>query len=105
MKRTMGLTAAAAIAVLLVASSIGGCSRPQKLPRDANLELYVTMSARCAYVDRAFSNDPELFREEIAEVNLPQNWKEISDSLVTRYGTDVKFWYQVYSEILERSRK
>jgi hypothetical protein len=56
-------------------------------------------------VDRAFSNDPELFREEIAEVNLPQNWKEISDSLVTTYGTDVRFWYQVYTEIQERSRK
>lgn len=99
------MAAAAALATLLTVSSIGGCSRRQNLPKDANLELYIAASARCAYVDRAFSNDPGLFREEIAEINLPQNWKEISDSLLGAYGADVGFWYRVYTEILERSRR
>lgn len=96
---------AAVLAALLASASVGGCSRKHNLPRDANLELYIAKSARCAYVDRAFSNDPELFEEEIADIDLPENWKEISDSLLDVYGPDVEFWYKVYGEILERSRR
>lgn len=105
MKLKTGPTRAAVVVALLAALLLAGCSGRDNLPKDANLELYIATSAKCAYVDRAFSNDPELFREEIAEVNLPENWKAISDSLLDAYGSDVRFWYRVYSEIAERSRR
>jgi hypothetical protein len=107
MKQRSGLIAALALAIALaaLAAFACSCSKSKGLPEDPNLELYIDVTARCAYADRAFSNDPELFREEIAEVNLPEDWKEISDSLLAAYGADVEFWYQVYTRILERSRK
>ena len=93
---------AAALAALC---ALLACSRSADLPRDANLETCITVSARCAYVDRAFSSDPGLFAEEIRAVNLPASWKALSDSLIATHGTDARFWYQVYSRIVQESRK
>lgn len=81
------------------------CSTTTDLPDDPNLETYIRVSARCAYVDRAFSNDPDLFGEEIKGVDLPSSWKALSDSLIAAHGTDARFWYQVYSRIMEISRR
>jgi len=92
--------------LLLAAGCVAlACSRTPRLPDDPNLETYIEVSARCAYVDRAFSNDPELFAEEIRRVGLPGAWKALSDSLVAAHGADARFWYQVYSRILEKSRR
>jgi len=55
-------------------------------------------------VERAFASDPELFKEEMAKIDFPPDWKELVDSLVKAYGTDAGFWNKVYTEIVERSR-
>jgi hypothetical protein len=92
-------------ALLAAACACVACSRTSDLPRDPNLETYIKVSARCTYADRAFSNDPESFAEEIRGIGLPTSWKALSDSLITAHGTDARFWYQVYSRIIQDSRK
>jgi hypothetical protein len=89
----------------LLAIAIGACSRTGDLPADPRLENYIRVAAGCAYADRAFSADPGLFQQEIAEIGLPPDWKALSDSLIAKYGTDPRFWYRVYSRILEQSRR
>ena len=90
---------------LSLALLVLGCSSGKKIPEDPNLELLIKTSARCAFVDRAFSSDPDLFKEEMQAVEFPPNWREMVDSLLTAYGSDPDFWHQVYSQIVERSRK
>ena len=92
-------------AVLGAACACVTCSNTADLPHDPNLETYVKVAARCAYVDRAFSDDPGLFAEEIRAIDLPASWRALSDSLIAAHGTDARFWYQVYSRIMQESRK
>lgn len=99
-KRLRVLAAAAAAALC----AVGCSSKSESLPADPQLESYMSISARCAFVDRSFSDDPELRAEEMAAVNLPEDWKARVDSLVTRHGAGARFWYRVYAEILDRSR-
>ena len=101
----VALVLALVVALLVASSGLGGCAREKKLPEDPRLERFIALSARCAFVDRAFANDPELYKEELAEVNLPPDWKALVDSLLETYGTDADFWSLVYTEILNRSRK
>lgn len=82
-----------------------GCSEKMSLPRDPNLDTFIRVSAKCAYIDRAFSHDPEGAQEELAQVQFPANWKEIVDSLITAHGSDPAFWSEVYTQIVERSRR
>jgi len=63
------------------------------------------VSAECVSVDRAYSHDPELAKEELAQVELPAAWKQLVDSLIAAHGSDPGFWYDVYTQIVERSRK
>jgi hypothetical protein len=95
--------AAAALAAAALAAA--GCSSKDKgLPSDPQLDSYISTSARCVFVERSFSDDPDLYRQEIAAVKLPEDWKARLDSLVARHGADARFWYRVYTEILERSK-
>jgi hypothetical protein len=93
------------VALLAAVCASVACAKTAELPRDPNLETYIKVSARCAYVDRAFSDDPVLFAEEVKEIHLPVSWRALSDSLVTAHGTDAHFWYQVYARIMQESRK
>ena len=83
----------------------GACNRRQTLPNDPDLELYINVSARCAYIDRAFANDPDLFKDELARVSFPPDWTALTDSLLAAYGSDPGFWFRVYTAIVEQSRK
>jgi len=67
--------------------------------------MYINVSARCAYIDRAFANDPDLFNEELARVTFPSDWKTLADSLLAAYGSDPTFWFRVYTAIVEQSRR
>jgi hypothetical protein len=92
------------VVVCALVCALAGCSSKQGLPNDPNLEKFIDVSARCSYVERAFAGDPDLFKEEMAKIDFPPNWKELVDSLIARYGTDAAFWDKVYTEIVERSR-
>jgi hypothetical protein len=94
------------IRFLIVAGVLlAGCARRQELPKDENLETFIEISSRCAYVERAFSHEPDVFREELRDLEFPPGWDALVDSLVDTYGTDPDFWYKVYTEIVERSRR
>ena len=97
--------AALLILTLAFLFAAGACSKEQNLPKDPNLELYINVSARCAYIDRAYANDPDLFRDELARVTFPSDWVALTDSLLAAYGSDPSFWFRVYTTIIEQSRK
>ena len=81
------------------------CSRSDKLPDDPNLEIFIETQARCAYVERAFSHEPDVLEEELRNLEFPPEWEGLADSLLNTYGADPEFWYMVYTEIVERSRR
>jgi hypothetical protein len=89
------------IAVVLSAT----CSRTDNLPDDPNLEIFIETSARCAYVERAFSHEPDVLENELRNLEFPPGWEDLVDSLLNTYGADPEFWYMVYTEIVERSRR
>ena len=93
------------IVTLALVFTTGACTRKQNLPKDPNLELYIAVSARCAYIDRAYANDPDLFQEELARVQFPSDWGTLADSLLAAYGSDPTFWFRVYTRIIEQSRR
>lgn len=80
------------------------CAPSRELPHDDDLELFIEISSRCAYIDRAYSGDEEVFETEMTSLAFPPDWCDLVDSLLARYGADAEFWYEVYSEIAERSR-
>jgi hypothetical protein len=93
------------LAALVLVVLTAGCGEGRSLPKDANLDTFIRVSAKCVSVDRAFSHDPELAREELAQVEFPAAWKQLVDSLIAAHGSDPSFWYDVYTQIVERSRK
>ena len=90
---------------LIVFLAVLACANSRELPNDANLEFFIETAARCAYLERAYAHDQNLLSQESGEFRFPANWDSLVDSLISAYGTEPDFWYQVYSEILERSRK
>jgi hypothetical protein len=90
------------VALILVSSP--ACSDRRELPDDQHLETFIRTMARCAYVERAFSGNPDMLARELGEVDIPAGWPELVDSLLATYGGDPDFWQSVYDEILERSR-
>jgi hypothetical protein len=81
------------------------CARSHGLPDDQDLEVFIELSSRCAYIDRAYAHDEGLREAELASLPFPPNWSHIVDTLLSRYGADADFWYEVYSEISARSRE
>lgn len=93
------------VLVLVVTLAVLSCSDGGKLPDDPGLEFFMDTAARCAYLERAYAHDEDLLSGEIESILFPAGWDSLVDSLVGTYGTDPYFWHQVYTEILERSRK
>lgn len=93
--------------VLLVLASLSliSCDGGSGLPEDADLEAFIEVSARCAYLERAYSARKDLLALEMDDVDLPADWESMVDSLLVRYGADPDFWESVYAEISERSRQ
>jgi hypothetical protein len=81
------------------------CTPRKELPEDPDIEVFIETSSRCAYVERAFSHDDDLFKEKMAEVEIPPRWEQMVDSLLARHGAQVDLWHEVYSEISKRSRR
>ena len=90
-----------AVAVLVSLS----CADSREVPHDDDLDLFIEISARCAYVDRAYSDEKEILESEMSSLAFPPDWCDLVDTLLARYGADPEFWYDVYSEIAEKSRE
>jgi hypothetical protein len=92
------------LAILAIALMPFACTGRRELPDDPNLEIFMETLSKCAYLDRAYSGSPDIFKQEIAGVDLPENWPGLVDSLMGAYGRDPDFWFEVYSQIVERSK-
>jgi hypothetical protein len=88
-----------------IAVLLGSCSRDSGLPEDKDLEMFIRYSARCAYLERAYSDRELILRQEIEEIELPPDWEVTVDSLLIRYGAEPDFWQEVFAEISDRSRR
>ena len=91
--------------IALVLATCVACGPSQGLPEDEDLELFIDLSSRCAYIDRAYAHEEGLREAEWASLPFPPTWSDLVDTLLMRYGADADFWSQVYSEIMERSRQ
>jgi len=90
---------------LLASLSLISCDGGSDLPEDADLEAFIEITSKCAYLERAYSARKDLLALEMEDVHLPANWESMVDSLLVRYGADPDFWERVYAEISERSRQ
>jgi hypothetical protein len=93
------------VSLLIALTTCAACGGRQGLPEDEDLELFIDLSARCAYIDRTYTHDEGLRDAELASVPFPPTWSDLVDTLLMRYGADADFWYEVYSEIMEKSRQ
>jgi hypothetical protein len=93
------------LALVLLVLAFADCAHDQGLPEDEDLELFIEISARCTYIERAYSHSDDLREAELAALPFPQDWDGLVDTLLIRYGADADFWYEVYSEISTRSRE
>jgi hypothetical protein len=95
-----------ALSVLLALISLTlTCGRERQLPQDPDLARFIEAASRCAYLDRAYSHDADMLQQELADVDLPKDWDGLVDSLLSTYGADPDFWYKVYQEIEDGSRR
>ncbi len=90
--------------IVLVVSTVS-CSREAELPDDDQLQTFIEISSRCAYVERAYSRQRDILASEIEDIEFPPNWDSVVDSLLARYGAESELWYEIYREISDRSRR
>jgi hypothetical protein len=95
--------------ILLIIAAVvlflGSCGGGSDLPEDDDLELFIQVSARCAYLERAYSDREWIMKQEIEEIDLSSDWKAMVDSLLVRYGASPDFWEKVFAEISAGSRR
>jgi hypothetical protein len=84
---------------------LAGCGSGPAPPRDENLTAFMETFAECARLSRKYSDDEDVLSDELAQVDFPENWSELVDSLAARYGGDVDFWTRTFIEISETSRR
>lgn len=89
------------VSVLL---SVLACAESPRLPDDPRLEVFIQTMAACTRVERAYSDNPVMLEREMADIEFPESWDKLVDSLFVTYGGRPDFWQVVYTEILERSR-
>ena len=81
------------------------CSPATPPPEDENLATFVEKFSDCARVFRIYSDNEAMFSDELAQVDLPEDWAELVDSLTAFYGGDLDFWTETFIEIADRSRR
>jgi hypothetical protein len=81
------------------------CTLATHTPEDENLDLFIEAFSECARVYRVYSDRQEMLADELGQIDFPENWTALVDSLTASYGGDVDFWIETFTEIANRSRK
>lgn len=84
---------------------LAGCGPGPAPPRDENLTAFMETFAECARLSRKYSDDADMLSDELAQVDFPEDWSGLVDSLAARYGGDVDFWTRTFIEISDTSRR
>ena len=90
--------------LISVVMSVLACADSRELPDDPRLEVFIRTMAACTRVERAYSDNPIMLEREMADIEFPDSWDELVDSLLVTYGGHPDFWQVVYTEIADRSR-
>ncbi|MGD9141145.1 MAG: hypothetical protein PVJ42_06345 [bacterium] len=81
------------------------CSPTAPPEEHENLERFMETFSECARIYRVHADDPEMLADELRQVDFPENWKAMADSLTAYYEGDVDFWIETFNEISTRSRR
>jgi hypothetical protein len=81
------------------------CSSASTPPEHEDTEAFVETFSECARVFRVFSENDSTLADELAQVDFPEDWQAMVDSLTAYYGGDVDFWLGTFNEIANRSRR
>jgi hypothetical protein len=81
------------------------CSSATPPAEHEDLGTFVETFSECARVYRVFSESDSTLSDELGQVDFPDDWHGVVDSLTTYYGGDVDFWMGVFTEIANRSRR
>jgi hypothetical protein len=93
------------LVVIVLAVCAVSCSREAELPDDDQLQMFIEISSRCAFTERAYSRQKDVLIREMEDIEFPPNWDAIVDSLLARHGAESDLWYEIYREISDRSRR
>lgn len=81
------------------------CSPAAPPTEHEDLAAFMEVFSECTRTYRVYSDDEEMLADELAQVDFPENWHEMVDTLTTYYGGDVDFWIATFNEISSRSRR
>jgi hypothetical protein len=91
--------------LLALSLVLAACSPAAPPGEHEDLEAFVETFAECARLYRVHSDDPEMLSDELSQLDFPEEWKGMVDSLTTYYSGDVDFWTETFAEISARSRR
>lgn len=81
------------------------CTSGTHAPEDEDLVLFIETFSECARVYRVYSDREEMLADELGQVDFPEDWTALVDSLTAVYGGDLDFWIETFTEISNRSRR
>lgn len=81
------------------------CSPAAPPAEHDNLEEFMETFVECGRIYRMHADDPEMLADELRQVDFPDDWKAMADSLTTYYESDVDFWIDTFNEISARARR
>jgi hypothetical protein len=84
---------------------VTACSPGAPPAEHEDIGTFIETFSECARVYRVFSENDSTFADELGQVDFPENWNEMVDSLTAHYGGDVDFWMGTFTEIANRSRR
>ena len=91
--------------LLALSLVLAACSPAAPPEEHEDLEVFVEAFSECARLYRVHSEDPEMLSDELSQIDFPEEWKDMVDSLTTHYSGEVDFWIETFAEISARSRR
>lgn len=81
------------------------CSPAAPPEEHEDLEEFIEIFSECGRIYRVNVDDPEMLADELRQVDFPEDWEAMVDSLTAYYEGDVDFWIGTFNEISARSRR
>jgi outer membrane biogenesis lipoprotein LolB len=91
--------------LLVLSLVLTACSTSTPPEEHEDLDAFMETFSECARIYRVHSEDAEMLSDELQQVDFPENWKEMVDSLTVFYSGDLGFWIETFNEISARSRR
>jgi hypothetical protein len=94
----------ARIGIILLFAIAIACADGGDIPEDPDLDRFMETASQCVYIERAYSRDEDMLRQELGDVQLPADLDSLLETLLETHGAEPSLWSRVYSQILEDSQ-